>query len=262
MSNPIRFVAVGDNHGDMVDEESFLAVQQFIKDYKPTVRVHLGDCFDFRSLRRGVGNDAESAESLKQDIQGGIDFLNMFFGTGATSSTKGVYLWGNHEARLDHLIANSGSALVRDYCEDVKTAINQAARNAGAKVILPYHAEKGIHRLGPVAFAHGYAHGTNAVVQQGVHYADFGGGFICGHIHRLEQVNLQKHGGGAAYSAGCLCIKDAMSYASHRLATSRWGNGFAYGYVDGNDWKVYLAHRVGKNWVWAKDLNIWSPKTK
>jgi hypothetical protein len=155
MSNPIRFVAVGDNHGDMVDDESFQAVQQFIKDYKPTVRVHLGDCFDFRSLRRGVGNDAESAESLKEDIQGGIEFLNMFFGTGATSSTKGVYLWGNHEARLDNLIANSGSALVRDYCEDVKTAINQAARKAGAKVILPYHAKKGIYRLGPVAFGHG-----------------------------------------------------------------------------------------------------------
>jgi len=171
-----------------------------------------------------------------------------------------VYLWGNHEARLDNLISNSGSALVRDYCEDVKTAINSAARKAGAKLILPYHAEKGIYRLGPVAFGHGYSHGTNAVVQQGVHYADMGGGYICGHIHRLEQVNLQKHGGGAAYSAGCLCIKDAMSYASHRLATSRWGNGFAYGYVDGNDWKVWLAHRVGKNWVWQSDLHIWTPK--
>ena len=79
MSTPTRFVAVGDNHGDMVDEESFLAVQQFIKDYKPSVRVHLGDCFDFRSLRRGVGNDAESAESLKEDLECGIEFLNISF---------------------------------------------------------------------------------------------------------------------------------------------------------------------------------------
>ena len=138
MSTPTRFVAVGDNHGDMVDEESFLAVQQFIKDYKPSVRVHLGDCFDFRSLRRGVGNDAESAESLKEDLECGIEFLNMYKPT--------VYLWGNHEARLDSLIANSGSALVRDYCDDVKTAINSAARKAGTKTILPYHADKGIYR--------------------------------------------------------------------------------------------------------------------
>jgi hypothetical protein len=46
----IKIVAVGDNHGDMVDAESFNAVKEFIKDYKPDVRVHLGDCFDFRSL--------------------------------------------------------------------------------------------------------------------------------------------------------------------------------------------------------------------
>jgi hypothetical protein len=253
-NKPIRFIAVGDNHGDMVDEESFLAVQQFIKDYKPTVRVHLGDCFDFRSLRRGVGNDAESAESLKADTEAGIAFLNMIKPT--------VYLWGNHEARLDNFITNSGSAIHRDYAQDLKDKINQAARKAGAKIILPYHADKGIYRLGPVAFGHGYSHGTNAVTQQGVHYADMGGGFICGHVHRLEQVNLQKHGGGAAYSAGCLCRTSEMLYSSMRLATSRHGLGFAYGYVAGSDWKVWLAHKVGDNWVWQSDLNIWSPKTK
>jgi hypothetical protein len=256
MSNnkPTRFVAVGDNHGDMVDEESFLAVQQFIKDYKPSVRVHLGDCFDFRSLRRGVGNDVESGESLKQDIESGIQFLNMYKPT--------AYLWGNHEARLDNYIANCGDATKRDYAEIVKDKINSAARKAGAKTILPYHADKGIYRLGPVAFAHGYSHGTNAVIQQGIHYAETGGGFICGHIHRLEQVNLQKHGGGAAYSAGCLCRTEDMAYSSMRLATSRHGLGFAYGYVHDQDWKVWLAHRVGKNWVWQSDLNVWSPKKK
>jgi hypothetical protein len=51
-----------------------------------------------------------------------------------------------------------------------------------------------------------------------------------------------------------------MAYSSMRLATSRHGQGFAYGFVDGNDWKVWLAHRVGDNWVWQSDLNIWSPK--
>ena len=54
MSTPTRFVAFGDNHGDMADHEATDALCEFIKDYKPTVRVHLGDCFDFRSLRRGV----------------------------------------------------------------------------------------------------------------------------------------------------------------------------------------------------------------
>ena len=252
MSAPIRFVAFGDSHGDMADPEALDALREFISDYKPTVRVCLGDTFDMRSLRRGVGNDQESAESLNDDVSAGLDFLSMFKPT--------VYLWGNHEARLDTLIHTSGSALVRDYCADLKAKINAHAKSCGAKVILPYHAEKGVYRLGPVAFIHGYAHGLNATPLQGLHYASTGGAVIHGHTHTLSQVNLTKSGGGAAFSAGCLCLKDAMSYASHRLATSRWGSGFAAGWVDGNDWKVWLVHKVGKKWIWQTDLKLYTPR--
>ena len=252
MSRPIKFVAVGDNHGDMADLSSCEALFEFCKDYKPDVRIHLGDCFDFRSLRRGVNNDAESAQSLKDDITSGMWFLEKF--------KPSVYLWGNHEARLDNLIQNSGSALIRDYCEDVKKHINNCARKSGAKTILSYHAEQGIYRLGPVAFIHGYNHGNNATAEQGRHYADRGGALVHGHTHTLSQVNLTKHEGGAAFSAGCLCMKDSMSYAQHRLATSRWGSGFAAGWVDGNDWKIWLVHKVGSRWVWQTDLKVFTPK--
>ena len=51
-----------------------------------------------------------------------------------------------------------------------------------------------------------------------------------------------------------------MAYASHRLATSRWGSGFAAGWVDGQDWKVWLVHRVGSKWVWTTDLKVYTPK--
>jgi hypothetical protein len=248
---PIRFVAAGDNHGDMADPEALGALFAFCKDYKPDVRIALGDCFDFRSLRRGVGNDAESAESLKSDIDAGLDFLNKY--------RPDVYLFGNHEARLDALISTSGSAIVRDYCHDVKDEIIRGARKAGAKTIIPYHAEKGVYRLGPVAFIHGYAYGNNATTEQGRHYADRGGALIHGHTHNLAQINLTKHEGGVAFSAGCLCRKEEMDYASHRLATSRWGSGFAAGWIDGDDWKVFLVHKVGGRWIWQSDLTIWTP---
>lgn len=251
-AEPIRFVACGDNHGDMADPEALDALREFCKDYKPTVRVHLGDCFDMRSLRRGVGHDQEAAESLNADIEAGKAFLSAFKPT--------VYLWGNHEARLDTQIGSSGSALVRDYCSDLKTHINAHAAKSGAKVILPYHAEQGVYRLGPVAFIHGYAHGTNATPVQGLHYAERGGAVIHGHTHNLSQVNLTKNGGGAAFSAGCLCQKEAMAYASMRLATSRWGSGFAAGWVDGADWKVWLVHKVGKRWIWQTDLKLYTPR--
>jgi len=249
---PIRFVAAGDNHGDMADPDAVDALREFCSDYRPQHRIHLGDCFDFRSLRRGAGNDAEAAESLRSDLDEGIRFLRMFRPT--------VYLKGNHEARAANLSHSSGSALVRDYCQDLDATITSAAKQAGAKVVLDYHAEAGVYRLGPVAFIHGYAHGLNATALQGSHYASRGGALIHGHTHTLSQVNLTKHGGGAAFSAGCLCRKDAMSYASARLATSRWGSGFAAGWVDGDDWKVFLVHRVGRRWIWQTDLKLYTPK--
>jgi hypothetical protein len=254
MSKPTRFVFASDSHGDMADPEALDALWEFCKDYKPDVRVAGGDHFDFRSLRRGVGSsDAESGESLKADLDAGKDFLSRFRPT--------VYLWGNHEHRLDTLIGSSGSAMVRDYCADIKADINATAKAAGAKTILPYHADRGVFRLGPVAFVHGYAHGVNATVVQGLHYAVHGGALVHGHTHNLASIALTQHGSGNAFSAGCLCQKDAMTYASHRLASARWGSGFVAGWVDGNNYKAWLVHKVGDQWVWQTGLRFYSPRS-
>ena len=253
MSKPVRFVFASDSHGDMADPEALDALWEFCKDYKPEVRVAGGDHFDLRALRRGVGSsDAESGESLKADLDAGKDFLRRFRPT--------VYLWGNHEHRLDNLISSSGSAMVRDYCADIKADINATAKASGAKTILPYHADKGVYRLGPVAFVHGYAHGENATVKQGLHYAEAGGALIHGHTHNLSSIALTKHGSGNAFSAGCLCQKDAMSYASHRLASARWGSGFVAGWVDGANYKAWLVHKVADQWVWQTGLRFYSPR--
>ncbi len=255
---PIRFVFASDSHGDQADPEALDALFAFCKDYlRPgDIRIAGGDHFDLRSLRRGVGNDAESAESLRDDIEAGFDFLEKF--------RPDVYLMGNHEHRLNSIITSTGNAIFRDYCQDTLDAIHRQARRCGAKKILPYNAgEKGVYRLGPVAMIHGYAHSVNATAAQGLHYADRGGALIHGHTHNLAQVNLTKEGGGAAFSAGCLCLKNP-SYASTRLATARWGSGFAAGWVDGKDWKIWLVHKLGEDrrWIWQTDLKVYTPKVR
>jgi hypothetical protein len=250
----IKFVACGDNHGDHGDAESIAALLAYCDEFKPDVKIHLGDCFDLRALRQGIGSgDAESGESLADDLAQGIDFLRAY--------KPDVYLWGNHEHRLDRLITSSSSALIRDYCQDIKDRINREARQAGAKKILPYHYSRGVFRLGPIALVHGYAHGTRAVEQQGQHYAQAGGALVCGHIHRLESVALQRDKGGQAFSAGCLCDKEP-GYATARLGTSRWGSGWVAGWVQGNDWKIWLCHKVGDRWFFQTDFKLWQPKRK
>ena len=111
-----------------------------------------------------------------------------------------------------------------------------------------------------IAFRNGYAHGANATVLQGLHYATYGGALIHGHTHNLASIALTKHGGGNAFSAGCLCLKDQMAYATHRLAHSRWGSGFVAGWVDGDNYKAWLVHKVGDRWVWTSQLTFWKPE--
>ena len=49
-----RFVVAADSHGDQVDEETANALFAFCKDYRPTIRVHAGDAWDFQIGRAHV----------------------------------------------------------------------------------------------------------------------------------------------------------------------------------------------------------------
>ena len=43
MKGDRRFVVISDNHGDMVDEVAAKALESFLSDFDPEVRVHAGD---------------------------------------------------------------------------------------------------------------------------------------------------------------------------------------------------------------------------
>jgi len=247
-TKPTKFVFASDSHGDMCDDESLQALYAYCKDFKPDLRIAGGDHFDMRSLRKGAMSDTEGAESLKDDVEHGIDFLHKFRPT--------YLLKGNHEYRLTHMARSHPAAVVRDYCSDLEARINREAYKAGARRILPYHHKLGLLRVGPISAHHGI--GTN-LTKMGMHYAEEGGLFMCGHGHTGHQVNLPKHGGGAAYMSPCLCRIDDMDYASNYLGTARWNNGFIAGWFQGKDWKAWIIHRIGDRWLWQSDLTVWTP---
>jgi len=254
MSKVIKFVAAGDNHGDMVDEEAAQALFAFIKQFKPDERIHLGDCFDLRSIRKDASRK-EQNESLEEDLDMGCEFLKRFEPT--------VYLFGNHEDRLDAIISSPPSAYAEDYFSERRDRIRRTARSAGAKKIYPYHADLGVHRINSMVFIHGYEHGLNATEKQGSHYCRDGvRGLVHGHTHNLSSIALTAHKSGNAFSAGCLCQKQAMTYAKNRLATSRWGSGFVAGIIDGTEYKAWLVHKIGGRWVWFQNLHFFNPRHK
>lgn len=245
MSKITKFVFASDSHGDMACEESLEALFSYCKDFKPDIRIAGGDHYDFRSLRKGAMSDREAAESLKDDIDCGKDFFRRYRAT--------HYIKGNHEHRLVAQARQNTSAVVRDYCASVEQEIDSHARKCGAKTILPYHGKLGVLRIGPVSFHHGIG---NNLQRLGMHYAQDGGIFICGHGHTGHQVNLPKYNGGAAYMSPCLCRIDDMDYASHYLNTARWNNGFIAGWISGNECKAWIIHKVGGRWIWQTDLKV------
>ena len=82
-SKPRRFVVASDNHGDMADATATEALFAFIEDYKPEIRIHAGDNWDFRNLRKGASDD-EKAASLEDDWDCGARFLERFLKGGTT----------------------------------------------------------------------------------------------------------------------------------------------------------------------------------
>ncbi|NKB52565.1 MAG: hypothetical protein GKR97_10115 [Rhizobiaceae bacterium] len=239
-----KFVAVGDNHGALIDKDTARAVLKFCDHWKPDARIHLGDCFDFASLRAGINPDSDgvACDDLSEDLFQGFKFLEQF--------RPHVYLVGNHEDRLWRIATSHTQGVMRYAARDVIDRIEKQCKRMRCKLYL-YHAENGVHHEanGKLAFAHGYSANQNAVKEHATHFASEGGSVIMGHLHRVEIQTGKRKGGTHGYSAGCLANFSAMDYAKNRLATAGWENAFAFGVWKGETANVWIARKCGPRWL-------------
>lgn len=248
-----KFVFVTDSHGDIIDWDVANECVRFIDEFKPDDIVFGGDGLDIRSLR-GKAHAQEQNESLKFDMDAFKRFMSMLF---KRKGANKVYLWGNHEDRLNVAMETSGSAIVRDYAEGLIDEIQNFLRKLGVKKIIPFDADEGVYELGPLRFIHGYVHNVNSTRQQALHYGKEGGAVLMGDSHRLEQINISKYKGAVGFSCGCLQSIPKAKYAKRRLGRSAWANGWAYGYyTNEGEWKVWLAHRVNGRWCYTLQSSI------
>lgn len=262
MSKPVRFVFASDSHGDMADPEALAALFHYVREFKPDLVIAGGDQYDLRSLRRNA-SQKEQNEDMRADLDAGNKFMRDL-AKAAPRNARKVWLPGNHEFRIDAALETELSNRALTGLQQVKDEMYGNARACGFKEILPYHAELGILSVGPGRWGHGYAFGAGSTIKQGLHYAPEGGFWMAGHDHTLAQINLAKFHGGVAFSAGCLCDILGQTYSGTRMMSSRWGNGFGAGIIDGNDYKVWLVHKVGRRWCMPINIEFWNnnPKNK
>jgi hypothetical protein len=217
---PKKFVIVADNHGDQIHRPTEKKFFEFLADFKPHVRVHLGDNWDFSAIRSGA-SDADRAANLEADWAEGESFLRRFFQGGETN----VFLRGNHDERIFRLLTDPCSGVVRDYarrgCEDIR----QIAKDLKVRM-LPYDSRKGVYKLGNLSCLHGYHAGMHAAAQ----HARIYGESVFGHVHTFDSSPVAGLTRKVSRSIGCLARHD-MSYCSSQTGKLRWAHGWAYGWV-------------------------------
>lgn len=240
-----RFIAVSDSHGTLLDPRCEEAVLEFIKDFRPTVRCHLGDGWDLAALRRGASPE-EQAISLNDDFDAAESFLTKFFKGG----TENHYLNGNHDRpRLENILGSS-NALIREAAEDGIREMDRILRRCRARV-LPYDARLGVLRIGHLTMLHGYACGITGVQKAARVY----GSCLLGHLHVVESVPVESiNGPSEARCIGALCTID-QPYNARQTNKLRHSQGWAYGYLhDDGTYTLFQARRIGDTFHAAKEI--------
>jgi hypothetical protein len=231
-----KFVCVGDNHGAMVHKEDADVFFKFCDAYKPQLKVHLGDNWDFANLRRGA-DPREEGDDMGPDFQAGFDFLDSF--------RPNVLMLGNHDFRLWRAM-NDSRGLVRKFAEDSVSEIESRCKKLKT-VIYPYHSRKGVFTAGKLSFLHGYHAGIGAIAQHARIYRSC----IFGHLHGNGAVTERGIDTPRSYCVGGLGDHETMDYAAQRTATLAWGPGWAYGVINektGN-FQSWTAQKLDGRWM-------------
>ena len=203
----IRFVIVSDSHGDLIDQETEWELNHFLADFQPAIRVHAGDVFDFRWLRRKA-SEQEQREAIHPDLVAGIDFLKRY---------KPNYItWGNHDQRVFNGL-DSDCGPMAALCAAIIERIDGAIRGA---ITLPY-TKRSVLALADLRICHGMHSGVQALKQTMDLMPGDGTTVVMGHLHRLEYRRRISVGGGGSYICPALCQLDTAGarFLLHELST-------------------------------------------
>jgi hypothetical protein len=235
-----RFVAAFDVHGDRQHAPSVNALLKFCELWKPQIRVHGGDNWDFRPLRRKACED-ERRESMASDFRAGVKFLTQFKPT--------HFVRGNHDERLWEL-SESDHGVESDYAVNAVGEITALVKQLRC-AMLPYHKRDGVLRIGHLKILHGYHCGVFASRQTALVY----GSALFGHTHVIDEHAIPGLERRVARNCGCMCELD-MDYNARQPNTLRQAHGFAYGAVNAKTgfFHVWQAEEVDGKWIVPSDI--------
>lgn len=231
-------IFVGCSHGDLVCQDAVKAVKRFMDQWKPKHRVHLGDAWDFRALRRGAGPE-ERAEGIRYDYNCGLEFLDWF--------KPQILTLGNHDHRpfraADEFSNGPLADLMTGFCDQMtddlrKRKIQWKQYGVDQYATLP---------MGGPKLLHGYRSTVNPAKSHFDHY----GPCILAHVHKPDFHAARHIDGGKAFTVGTLANLSKMTYADGYTAKLGWRNSFLYGihHSKTGKWEAWPVIKEGKDWI-------------
>lgn len=209
-----RIVWMSDLHYPYQDQGAIDAAMAFCRDWRPTLILIGGDLYDSYL----ISAYEKSPEQLNHHLQREFDLARPFVKEVDSLACDVVYILGNHEARIDALIAkNPGLAKLR------ALEWHRMAELPERWTILPQFSR---YRVGSLDFHHGdLKQGPGGRYVAARMLEDLKRSSVHGHFHR-SQVYIEPDGDGvlrAGFSSGHLC--DTAEAAKY-MRLNRWATGF------------------------------------
>jgi predicted phosphodiesterase len=226
-----------------VDGETQDALASFIGRWKPQLRIHTGDCFDFGAWRRGATPD-EQEEGITDDLKHGNYFLRKVL-------KPTIFMQGNHDIRAEEqMLSRNGDR--RENAMHAVQSYTDTLQAIGCKEFHRYAVKgkttEGVNRfrVGKLTGTHGFKTGVTATRETARTLGRPGDVVIHGHTHDFALCTIEHLEANIVGVSGmCLMDINKADYAHRRLATTKWCQGWLFGVIDEKtgDCKVWTAHR-------------------
>lgn len=177
-----RIVVSSDWHTPYHSVANARAFCDFVKDFKPHRHIIAGDFLDFPELSRHQAGSMRKLSKYKfiDSVKGGNVVLDEIASALGPQCTKKVYMWGNHEWRIEGWLNKGDNGVFEgDPMLDIGQRLELQKR--GYLEIKKY--PKGVYKLGKLHVIHGQWFGVHAAYD---HVRRLGVNVMFGHTHRVN----------------------------------------------------------------------------
>jgi hypothetical protein len=213
-----KHVMIGDTHGYFVDQRTWKAVLDFIRDFKPDVINCLGDLVDFYDISRYTKNPNRRAYLYDE-----IKFTReVVFAELRRAAPKARIVWkgGNHEDRLQRYLWSRAPELASLPALDMRNLFSLSSLN------IQYTTDS--LTVGDTELTHGHMARKHSGWTAKAMMEDLGTSVIHNHTHRLGAIyKSDRSGSYIAYENGSLCRLDPEFIHG----TPNWQHGFSVGWL-------------------------------